>query len=164
MLDQFNHIKGFIFDIDGVLTDGQIYVVEGQIPFRAMNIKDGYALQHAVKKGYPIIVISGGNSEAAKIRLERLGIEEVFISIQNKVELLEGLAKMNAWDLSEFVYMGDDIPDLEAMQVCGYRACPKDAVEEIKAVATFISTKDGGKGCVRELIEKVLKVQGNWLP
>lgn len=164
MLDQFNKIKGFVFDIDGVLTDGQIYVIEGQIPFRTMNIKDGYALQHAFKKGYPIIVISGGNSHAAKERLERLGIEEVFISVSNKVELLRGLADMNKWNLEEFVYMGDDIPDLEAMKICGYRACPKDAVEEIKALATFISTKDGGKGCVRELIEKTLKAQSKWLP
>ncbi|HLS70080.1 MAG TPA: HAD hydrolase family protein [Chitinophagaceae bacterium] len=163
MLEQFSKIKGFILDIDGVLTDGNIYVSEGQEPYRVMNIKDGYALQLAIKKGYPIVIISGGHSVASKLRLEKLGIEDVFISVKDKVELLQALSSMNDWDLSTFVYMGDDIPDREAMQLCGFRACPKDAVEEIKELATYISPKNGGKGCVRDLIEKVLKVQNDWV-
>lgn len=162
MIEQFGKIKGFIFDIDGVMTNGKVYVLEGQEPLRVMNIKDGYALRRAVEEGYPVVVISGGHSKAAKIRLERLGIEEVFISVTNKIELLDALVQLNQWDLSEFVYMGDDMPDLEAMSICGFKACPKDAVDELKEIATFISTKDGGEGCVRELIEKVMKVQGKW--
>lgn len=162
MLSIFSQVQGFVFDIDGVLTDGQIYVVEGQNPLRSMNIKDGYALQLAVKKGYPIVIISGGNSEASKIRLEKLGIENVFIGIKDKEALLKGLAKVNEWNLDHFLYMGDDIPDIEVMSQCGIKTCPHDAVEELKGIADYISSKPGGKGCVRDVIEKVLKLQNNW--
>lgn len=162
MLSQFSNVRGFVFDIDGVLTDGQIYVVEGQPPLRSMNIKDGYALQLAVKKGYPIVVISGGNSKASKVRLEKLGIEEVFISVKNKVALLEGLADINQWNLDHFLYMGDDMPDLQVMKKCGIKTCPQDASEEIKTIADYISPFKGGKGCVRDVIEKVLKLNHHW--
>jgi 3-deoxy-D-manno-octulosonate 8-phosphate phosphatase (KDO 8-P phosphatase) len=129
---------------------------------RRMNIKDGYALQHAVKKGYHISIISGGTSESVRKRLNGLGIKEVNLSCKNKIEVFEKLQEKYDLKAEEILYMGDDIPDYKVMQKVGFAACPKDAAEEIKSISHYISPKKGGEGCVRDLIEQLLKLQGKW--
>jgi len=162
ILAPFSNIKVFVFDIDGVLTNGQLLLLEDGSMLRSMNIKDGYAMQLAVKNGYEIVVLSGGKSSAAKTRLERLGIKDVFIAIEDKCALLKELAKERNWHFEELLYMGDDMPDLEVMQLCGLKTCPKDAVSEIKNAADYIAPVKGGMGCVRDVLEKVMKIQGKW--
>jgi 3-deoxy-D-manno-octulosonate 8-phosphate phosphatase (KDO 8-P phosphatase) len=162
MLHLFKTIKTFVFDVDGVLaTDGLIVMPDGEL-IRTMNSKDGYALQLAVKKGYHVVIISGGNSEPVKQRLLKLGVKEVFMSIHNKKEVLEKYAADNNLQLSEMLYMGDDIPDYDAMKITGLPVCPNDAVPEIKSICKYISPYKGGYGCGRDVIEKVLKLHGNW--
>lgn len=162
VLDLFNPIKVFVFDIDGVLTDGTLHVRESGELLRRMNIKDGYALQLAVKKGYKVWVISGGSSTAVKKRLDGLGVTEVHISVKDKVALLTELATAAAVQPEQMLYMGDDMPDIAAMQYCGLRTCPADAVGEIRQIAHYISPLAGGSGCVRDVIEKVMKINGHW--
>lgn len=162
MLHLFKTIKTFVFDVDGVLaTDGLIVMPDGEL-IRTMNSKDGYALQLAVKKGYHVVIISGGNSEPVKQRLLKLGVKEVFMSIHNKKEVLEKYAADNNLQLNEMLYMGDDIPDYDAMKITGLPVCPNDAVPEIKSISKYISPYKGGYGCGRDVIEKVLKLHGNW--
>lgn len=163
LLEQFQNIKAFVFDLDGVLTDGSLLILPGQEFVRTMDIKDGYALQHAVKKGYHVVVISGSSSKACAERLEYLGIRNVYMKVKDKEEVLAQylLAHNLLWD--QVLFMGDDIPDLEVMKQVGLPCCPNDAVNDIKAVSKFISTKSGGKGCVREVIEKVLRLNNDWV-
>jgi 3-deoxy-D-manno-octulosonate 8-phosphate phosphatase (KDO 8-P phosphatase) len=162
VLSLFKTIKTFVFDVDGVLaTDGLIVMPDGEL-IRTMNSKDGYALQLAVKKGYHVVIISGGNSEPVKQRLLKLGVKEVFMSIHNKKEVLEKYAADNNLQLGEMLYMGDDIPDYDAMKITGLPVCPNDAVPEIKSISKYISPYKGGYGCGRDVIEKVLKLHGNW--
>jgi 3-deoxy-D-manno-octulosonate 8-phosphate phosphatase (KDO 8-P phosphatase) len=162
ILELFKPIRTFVFDVDGVLTDGSLVLTEDGHMLRSMSIKDGYALQLAVKKGYKVWIISGGRSEAVKLRLNRLGIQDVHIGIESKKEFLHQVATASATAYESVLYMGDDIPDYAAMQVCGLPCCPADAVAEIKQVAKYISPYNGGKGCVRDVIEKVLKLNGDW--
>jgi len=162
LLELFAPIKTFVFDVDGVLTDGSLILTDEGGMLRTMNIKDGYAMQLAVKKGYGVWIISGGKSEAVRQRLNRLGISEVHIGIESKKEFLHDIIIASKTDYSSVLYMGDDIPDYAAMQTCGLPCCPNDAVNEIRQVAKYISPKDGGKGCVRDVIEKVLKLNGHW--
>lgn len=162
LLDFFAPIRTFVFDMDGVLTDGSLLLQgDGQM-LRAMNIKDGYAMQLAIKKGYKIWIISGSSSEPAKMRLNRLGIDAVHMSVDSKKDLLHTLAKDTGTHYEHILYMGDDIPDYAVMQLCGLATCPNDAVMEIKQIAKYISPFAGGKGCVRDVIEKVLKLNGDW--
>lgn len=163
MLEQLKHIKVFVFDMDGVLTDGSLMVHPAGELIRTMHVKDGYAMQYAVKQGYPIIIISGGTSQPAEIRFQKLGIDAVFMGVKNKVEVLQQyLDKLNL-PIQDVLYMGDDIPDYEVMRKVGFSACPADAVPEIQAISQYISPIKGGKGCVREIIEKVLKIQNKWV-
>ncbi len=162
MLDQFNHITHFVFDVDGVLTDGTLLILPDGVMARKMNIKDGYALQLAVKKGYRITIISGGNSPEVKDRLSKLGITEVYMQVADKLTLLQSLMKKHQSNASSFLFMGDDMPDLQCMQIVGLPTCPSDAVHEIKECAKYISALKGGDGCVRDVIEKVLKLRGDW--
>ena len=162
VLSLFKPIKTFVFDVDGVLaTDGMIVMPDGEL-IRTMNSKDGYALQLAIKKGYHVVIISGGNSEAVKMRLLKLGVKEVFLGIHNKKEVLQQYAADNNLKLEEMLYMGDDIPDYDAMKITGLPVCPDDAVPEIKSICKYISPYKGGAGCGRDVIEKVLKLNGNW--
>ena len=161
-LQKLNDITALVFDVDGVLTTGDVIATEGGELLRTFNIKDGYALQLAVKKGYKVCIISGGKGIAMEKRFESLGITEVFLGVGNKVQVFEGFLQRNQLDASAVLYMGDDIPDLKVMQLVGLPVCPADAVEEIKAISTYISPYTGGKTAVRDIIEKVLKVQGNW--
>jgi 3-deoxy-D-manno-octulosonate 8-phosphate phosphatase (KDO 8-P phosphatase) len=162
LLEQFAPIRTFAFDVDGVLTDGSLMLTEDGHMLRSMNIKDGYAMQLAIKKGYRVWIISGGRSEAVRMRLNRLGVQEVHIGIDSKREFLHEIATASDTDYSTILYMGDDIPDYAAMQQCGLPCCPNDAVPEIKQVARYISPYDGGKGCVRDVIEKVLRLNNHW--
>ena len=162
LLELFAPIKTFVFDVDGVLTDGSLMITEEGHMLRSMNIKDGFAINLAIKKGYAVWIISGGKSEAVRIRLNRLGVEEVHINIENKLATLHSLAIAKQSDLGTLLYMGDDLPDYAPMQHCHLPCCPADAVPEIKAIAKYISPIPGGKGCVRDVIEKVLKLSGDW--
>jgi 3-deoxy-D-manno-octulosonate 8-phosphate phosphatase (KDO 8-P phosphatase) len=162
ILPAFKNISTFIFDIDGVLTDGTIFVFDNGEQVRRMSIKDGYALQLAVKKRYHVVAISGADSEAAKLRLHKLGVSAIFTKVENKKErMLEYIREENL-DKQKVLFMGDDIPDYEAMQEAGLSCSPSDAVPEIRHIATYISPFKGGDGCVRDVIEKVLKLNGHW--
>jgi len=161
-LSQLKDIKAFVLDIDGVLTDATIHVTETGEQLRKFNVRDGYALQLAVKKGYLICVISGGKSASVLHRLNGLGITDIYLGIDKKLDVFRDFIAERGIFSSEVLYMGDDIPDIPVMEVCGASACPADAVEEVKAISSYIATKNGGFGCVREVIEKVLKVQGQW--
>ena len=162
MLEKFKHITSFIFDVDGVLTDGTILVLPDGVHARKMNIKDGYALQLAVKKGYKIFIISGGDSKEVKERLQKLGISEVHMKVTDKAALLHTLKSAHQLTDTECLYMGDDIPDIKVMPLTGLPCCPADAVQEIKAISTYISPFKGGEGCVRDVLEKVMKLRGDW--
>lgn len=162
MLKIFKNITTFVFDIDGVLTDGNLLVMANGVMLRQMNVRDGYALQLAVKKNYEIIIISGGYSEEVQTRLKNLGIHKIFMRVEYKLEKLKELIAANKLNKDEILYMGDDIPDYEVMQYCGLATCPADAAAEIKTISKYISPLKGGQGCVRDVIEKVLKLQNNW--
>ncbi|MEO5650258.1 MAG: HAD-IIIA family hydrolase [Ginsengibacter sp.] len=162
ILSRLQRIKTFVFDMDGVLTDGGLIIThEGQW-LRRMNVRDGYALQLAVKSGFTIIVISGSDSPQIAERLEKLGVTHVFMNVKEKEKFLREFALKNKLDLDETLFMGDDIPDYSCMQMVGVAACPADAAFEIKEIAAYISPLRGGYGCVRDVLEKVLKLNNKW--
>ena len=156
-------IKAFIFDCDGVLTDGCVTLLPSGEQVRTMNTRDGYALQLAVKKGYIVAVISGGSSVAVKTRMIKLGVHDVYLACHDKVTALKELIHIYSLDPTQILYMGDDLPDYEVMQEVGLPTCPDNAVQEIKNLSDYISPKKGGEGCVRDVIEQAMKVQGKWL-
>lgn len=158
----FKPITTFIFDMDGVLTDGTVLVLENGLQARRMSIKDGYALQLVVKKGYRLLVVSGATSLPVADRLNKLGITSIHMSVANKKSFVEKYMTEHKLSAGEILFMGDDIPDLTAMSIVGLPACPADAVEEIKAISKYISPFTGGNGCVRDVIEKVLKSNNHW--
>lgn len=162
ILSAFKKVTTFVFDVDGVLTDGTVLVLPNGLQARRMHIKDGFALQMALKNGYKVKVISGGNSPEVMERLIKLGVTDVQMSVLDKGILLYDW--MNAENLKkeEVLYMGDDLPDLPALHVAGLPACPADAVTEVKQASHYISPFRGGDACVREVIEKVLKINGHW--
>ncbi len=162
MLQHFKPITTFVFDVDGVLTDGTVLLLDDGQMARQMNIKDGYALQLAIKQGYRLVVISGGNSEAVRIRLEKLGVKDVYMKVDDKKEMLVQYAMQHGLKWEQILFMGDDIPDYQAMQIVGLACCPADAVTEIKQISSYISPVEGGKGCARDVIEKVLKLNNHW--
>jgi len=162
VLPLFQKITTFIFDVDGVLTDGTVLVLPHGVQARQMHIKDGFGLQMAIKNGFKVVIVSGGTSEPVVERLNKLGIDEVFMSVQDKKTFLDAYIKRQNLKWDELLYMADDLPDLEVMKSCGVSSCPADAVTEIKDIAHYISPIDGGFGCVRDVIEKVLKVQSKW--
>jgi len=160
--EYLEQINTFIFDVDGVLTDGTVTVTTSGEMLRTMNIKDGYALKTAVDRGFNVCIISGGSNEGVRIRLKGLGITDIFLGAHNKIEQLERYLNEHNITSNQVLYMGDDIPDHPVMQCVGLPCCPQDAVPEIKAISKYISHKDGGKGAVRDVIEQVLKVHGKW--
>jgi 3-deoxy-D-manno-octulosonate 8-phosphate phosphatase (KDO 8-P phosphatase) len=162
ILQLFKPIKTFLFDVDGVLATDLLIVLQDGEYVRNMNSKDGYALQFAVKKGYRVAIITGGISMAVKERLIRLGIKDIYMGIRNKKETILNYIKENDLNTDEILYMGDDIPDYECLKIVGLPCCPKDAVEEIKCISKYISPFKGGYGCGRDVIEKVLKLNGHW--
>lgn len=155
-------INTFIFDVDGVLTDGFLYCFADGEQVRAFNIKDGFAIKHAIQQGYHVAIISGKNEPGVRKRLEQLGIEHIFLGIDDKTEVLEDFLYMQGIHPATVAYMGDDMPDFEVMQRCGFRACPADAADDIQEISTYIAKKDGGRGAVRELIEVIMKAQDTW--
>lgn len=161
-LSKIKSVKAFILDIDGILTDGTVLVTESGDQLRKFNVRDGYAMRLAVKRGYHICVISGGNSASVNFRLNGLGITEVHLGIEKKLAVYQEFISKHALDAQEVLYMGDDVPDMPVMQAVGVCACPADAIEEVKAISDYISPLSGGTGCVRDVIEKVLKIQGKW--
>ena len=162
MLERFKHITTFVFDIDGVLTDGSLFVLPHGLMARRMNIRDGYALQLAVKKGYQVVVISGGHSPEVKERLLKLGVTAVWMQVENKSIILHDFMLKHKLTQSSVLYMGDDIPDLQVMQLAGLPCCPADAAQEIREKSLYISHLKGGEGCARDVIEKTMKLRGDW--
>ncbi|MFN2394844.1 MAG: KdsC family phosphatase [Bacteroidales bacterium] len=155
-------VNTIIFDVDGVMTDGIVLLTHDGQMLRSMNVKDGYAIQLAVKKGYRIIIITGGNSEVVRQRFEGLGVKEVYLSVGNKLKVFHEIVKNDKLKMENILYMGDDIIDYEIMKEVGVAACPADAAEEIKHISHYISPVSGGKGCARDILEQVMKVQQKW--
>lgn len=162
VLALFKKITTFVFDVDGVLTDGNLLVMPDGLMVRSMNIKDGYALQLAVKCGYNVIVISGGTSAEVKVRLNKLGVVHVWTQVEDKKVILENFVRENNLQQGEVLFMGDDIPDYDVMNFSGLPCCPADAAVEIKQISKYISPLRGGNGCARDVIEKVMKLRGDW--
>ena len=162
-LSKLQHITTFVFDVDGVLTDGSVFVTESGEQSRAFNIKDGYALQLAVKCGYNVCAISGSRSKSAIHRLNSLGITDVYMGVNTKATKFKVYLEEKHIHATNVLYMGDDIPDISVMKLAGLPVCPADAVEEIKALSAYVSPYPGGKGSARDVIEKVLKIQGKWM-
>ncbi len=164
-LNKLHKINTFIFDVDGVLTDGSVILMPDGDYVRTMNIKDGFAMQAAVKAGYRLAVISAGRmSEGVKKRLENLGVQDIYLGVSDKKDAYETILFSYHLQAENIAYMGDDLPDYEVMQRAGLAACPADAAPEIQAIAHYISPNNGGKGCVRDIIEKVMRLHGKWNP
>lgn len=156
-------ITTFIFDVDGVMTDGSLMInTEGEM-FRTMNVKDGYAIKCALDNSYNICIISGGTNEGVRNRLAALGVTDIHLGAHTKMKQFTKYIEEKNIKPENVLYMGDDIPDYPVMKEVGLPTCPQDAVKEIKEIAKYVSHKKGGKGCVRDVIEQVLKVQNNWM-
>jgi 3-deoxy-D-manno-octulosonate 8-phosphate phosphatase (KDO 8-P phosphatase) len=158
----FQRISTFIFDVDGVLTDGALLAFASGEQARAFNIKDGYAIRHAIKKGYRVAVISGREEVGVRKRLESLDIKEIYLGVEDKLTVFDNYVYYHDLDPVSIAYMGDDLPDLEVMLRCGMAACPADAALDILDISHYVATADGGKGAVRELIETIMKAQHRW--
>lgn len=155
-------IKAFAFDCDGVLTDCTVTITESGDAIRTFNAKDGYAIVRALKKGYPVALISGGTGEAMRLRFEQLGIENVYLSSRNKLQDLDDFRAKYNLERSDILFIGDDIPDMEVMSHCGVSVAPCDAAMEVKQIATHVTEYAGGRGCVRDALEQVMKARGDW--
>lgn len=162
-LEQFRDIRAFIFDVDGVLTNNQVLVMENGQLLRNMSVRDGYAIRCAVEAGYKVCVITGARSEGVRLRLEALGVTDIYIGIQDKLEPYEAFISAYGLDEAHVLYMGDDLPDYPVMRRAGLPCCPGDAAPEIMGLALYISPLKGGEGCARDVIEKVLRLNGRWL-
>lgn len=158
-----NKIKAIIFDIDGVLSCDTTPLNSSGEPMRTANIKDGYAIQLALKQGIRIAIMTGGTAENIRQRYENLGVKDIYMGCAVKINTYEAFVKMYGLENEETIYMGDDIPDYEVMTICGCPCCPSDACSDIKSISTYISQYKGGQGCCRDVIEQVLRVQGKWL-
>lgn len=156
-------ITTFVLDFDGVLSDGKIWVLPDGDQVRATNVKDGYALQYALKRGYRVIIISGGTSESMRKRFNAFRGIEIHLSVSNKMVVFDECLQRHNITPDEILMMGDDIPDCKIMSRCAVKCCPADAAEEVKQLADYISYQKGGEGCVRDVIEQVLKAQGRWM-
>ena len=161
--ESLTNIKAFVFDIDGVLSLQTINLDSSGVPNRTINLRDGYALKYALKKGYLVGVISGGDAMDYEKRLQSLGVSDVYLKSEVKLVCLKDFLEKYNLDSSEVLFMGDDIPDLPVMQAVGAPVCPSDADSEIKKAAIYISDKKGGEGCVRDVVEQVLRLHNKWL-
>lgn len=162
LLELFPPIRTFIFDVDGVLTDGGLLLTEDGHVMRRLHARDTMAMQMAINKGYKVLIFTSGTSESIRNRLQNMGIRDVHTGIVSKQLLLNQLVATNEFAFDTALYMGDDLPDIRAMQTCGLPCCPADAVAEVKQIAKYISPLAGGHGCVRDVVEKVLKLNGDW--
>lgn len=161
--EELRGVKAFVFDIDGVLSTQTIALSVWGLPLRTVNLRDGYAIQLAVKKGYKVGVISGANSKEYVKRLKTLGVNDIYLNSRIKTESMKELVARWNIDPRNVLYMGDDIPDFNVMKMVGLPACPADADSEIKQIAVYISDKRGGEGCVRDVIEQALRLHNNWM-
>ncbi len=160
--EKLKNIKAIILDVDGVLTDGSVLLMPDGSMSRTMNVKDGYAIQFAIKQGIIVGAITGGNDAQVKHRLEYLGLTDIYLQSHHKLEDYEDIKfKYNLKDY-EILYVGDDLPDLPVLQKCGLSVCPNDAVAEVKNSVDYVSPKNGGKGCVRDIIEQFMKILKLW--
>jgi 3-deoxy-D-manno-octulosonate 8-phosphate phosphatase (KDO 8-P phosphatase) len=162
ILDRFSSVDTFILDVDGVLTSGTVIASGDGEMRRDFNIKDGFALQYVVKQGYHVIIISGGDNEGVRKRLRNLGITEVHTAVADKRKLLKELEIKLQINLKNALYMGDDFPDLSVMRMCGIKVCPSDAAWQVQEEVDIVTKASGGKGAVREIMEKVLTSQDKW--
>lgn len=156
-------IKAFAFDVDGVLSPSTIPLSESGTPMRMVNIKDGYALQLAVKHGYHIAIITGADSEAIRVRFKGLGINDIYLKAAQKIPILKSWMESHDLDPDEVIYVGDDIPDIEAMKAVGLAVAPADAADDVKEVAKYISPVNGGYGVGRDVVEQVMRAKGDWM-
>ncbi|UZO79727.1 HAD-IIIA family hydrolase [Aquimarina sp. ERC-38] len=161
--EYLKHITTFIFDVDGVLTDGRVTIDSHGELLRTMNVKDGYAMKTALLQGYNLCIISGGTNEGVRNRLAALGITDIFLGAHHKIHQFKEYVEKYTIQPENVLYMGDDIPDIPVMKKVGLPTCPQDAVAEVREVSNYISFKNGGDGAVRDVIEQVLKVQGKWM-
>lgn len=159
--ERLNPITTFIFDVDGVLTNGEVILFNNEV-VRTMNSKDAYALQNAINHGYKIFVITGGSSEEVKHRLLELGVTEVHLKSANKLAVYNSIKAAHSLKDEEVLYMGDDIPDYPVLEKVGMACCPQDAAVEVKQIAHYQSPHLGGKGCVRDVIEQTMRLHGQW--
>jgi 3-deoxy-D-manno-octulosonate 8-phosphate phosphatase (KDO 8-P phosphatase) len=157
------NISTLIFDVDGVFTDNRVILFPGMDPVRTFSARDGYAMQYAIKKKLKLVIMTGGRSESVNERLSAMGLTNIFSGVNNKQKKLAEFMKEQGLRYEEILYMGDDIPDLRVMELVGLACCPQDAVREIKSICNYVSPFNGGHGCVRDIIEQTLKVQGKWL-
>jgi 3-deoxy-D-manno-octulosonate 8-phosphate phosphatase (KDO 8-P phosphatase) len=162
VLEHFQNINTFVFDVDGVLTDGSVLLLENGLQARTMNVKDGLALQMAIKNGYGVVVISGGASEPVIHRLQYLGLKEIYLGLKDKLKFLHSYIEQNNLSWKRILFMGDDLPDIPVLQHVGLPCCPADAAIEVRKISKYISSIKGGNGCVRDVIEKVLKLNNHW--
>ncbi len=162
-LDKLRDIDTFVLDVDGVLTNGSLLVMQNGHLLRQMNTRDGYAIRRAVKEGYRVVIITGGNSEGVISRLRELGITDLFSGVAHKKPVLKNYLREHQINPDTVLYMGDDIPDYHSMRLVGLPACPHDAAHEIVELARYISPFKGGEGCVRDVIEKVMRLHDRWL-
>lgn len=162
VLEHFQDINTFVFDVDGVLTDGTVLLLENGLQARQMNVKDGLALQMALTNGYKVLIISGGASEPVIHRLQYLGLTEIYLGLKDKLKFMEGYVEQNHLDWNRILFMGDDLPDVPVLKTVGLPCCPADAAIEVRNISKYISPVNGGYGCVRDVIEKVLKLNDHW--
>lgn len=158
------NITTFIFDVDGVMTDGGVFMFPDLEPVRKFDSKDGFALQFAIRKGYRIAIITGGKSSGVVERLKALGINDIYTRAHDKMEAYKDFIAIHNLNHEEILYMGDDLPDYEVMTRVGVATTPANGAAEVKAIAAYVSPFFGGQGCVRDVIEQTMKVQGKWLP
>ncbi len=161
--EYLSDISTFIFDVDGVLAEDQLLVLSSGDMMRVMNSKDGMAIKIAINQGFNIAIISGGTNEGVRIRLERLGVKDIYLGVSDKVEIFKKYKASKNLSSDNILYMGDDLTDYKLMNLVGLPCAPQDAVPEIKTISKYVSHKAGGKGCARDVIEQVLKVQGKWI-
>jgi len=156
-------VRAFVFDVDGVFTDGTVQITTSGELLRTMSVKDGYAVKQAVEAGYKICVITGGTNPGVEKRLAGLGVTDIHLGIHDKIKVLDDFIAKNDIAADSIAYMGDDLPDIEAMRKVGVASCPNNAVAEIKAISDYVSHRNGGDGCVRDIIEQVMRVQDKWI-
>ncbi|WP_394972295.1 KdsC family phosphatase [uncultured Croceitalea sp.] len=160
--EYLNQITTFIFDVDGVFTDGTLLITSKGEMLRKMNVKDGYALKTALQKGYNVCIISGGTNEGVRNRFKALGVTNIYLGAHHKQEPLDEYLDIHSINPENALYMGDDVPDIPPMKMVQLATCPQNAVAEVKSICDYVSHKNGGEGCVRDIIEQVLKVRGDW--
>ena len=160
--EMLRDVTTFVFDVDGVFTDSSVLITTSGELLRKMSVRDGYAVKTAVDKGYRVCVISGGSNEGVRERLRGLGVTDIYLGAGYKEDILRAYMLDYGISAGEILFMGDDIPDIPAMRMAGMVACPQNAVPEVKAISHYISHLNGGEGCVRDIIQQVMKVQGNW--